>query len=190
VHLFFESGIIVNGVVSDITVKNGKVIIITFTKCTVKDENGKIYFEPAWGNYDMAVGEKIVSVYCGAADKDSYEEIPLMSDTHTHHHNYTDEEKLYQQLFKTVRDCREQHGKYEKLPQVWSELKKSFSDDWLCSLEILEILEHENIYPDAAKEITDYLDKKANTEPEYKKLITDGFYLIKHPVTELATPQV
>jgi phenylalanine-4-hydroxylase len=190
VHLFFESGIIVNGVVSDITVKNGKVIIITFTKCTVKDENGKIYFEPAWGNYDMAVGEKIVSVYCGAADKDSYEEIPLMSDTHTHHHNHTDEEKLYQQLFKTVRDCREQHGKYDKLPQVWSELKKSFSDDWLCSLEILEILEHENIYPDAAKEITDYLDKKANTEPEYKKLITDGFYLIKHPVTELATPQV
>ncbi len=187
VHLFFESGMIVNGEVTDITVKNGKIIIITFTNCTVKDDNGKIYFEPSWGNYDMAVGAKIISVFCGAADKDSYEEIPLMSDTKTHHRHYTDEEKLYQQLFQTIRNCREQHSDYEKLPEVWDELKESFPDDWLCSLEVLEILQQESIYEDVAQEISGYLDAKASAEPEYTKLITDGFYLIKHPVTELAT---
>lgn len=190
VHLYFESGMVVNGTVTDIKVRNGKVIMISFTNCTVKDEDGKIYFKPEWGNYDMAVGERIVSVFCGAADKDSYEEIPLMSDAKTHHHEYTNEEKLYQQLFQTVRDCREQQAQYEKLPQVWDELKKSFPDDWLCSLEILEILEHENMYADMAAEISAYLDNKACTQPQYKKLITDGFYLIKHPVTELASPKI
>ncbi|GEO10716.1 aromatic amino acid hydroxylase [Segetibacter aerophilus] len=188
--LFFESGISVEGLVSNITVENQQVLIITFTNCTVKDEKGKTYFEPAWGNYDMAVGEKIVSVFCGAADKDSFEEIPLMSDTKTYHHDYTNEEKLYQQLFQTVRNVREQHNNYEKLPVVWSSLKDQFRDDWLCSLEVLELFEQENIYTDTAKEITTYLDQKASTEPGYKKLITDGFYLIKHPVTELATPKV
>jgi phenylalanine-4-hydroxylase len=175
----------VYGEVADIVFKNGKVIIITFTGCTVKDPAGKILFEPAWGNYDMAVGEKIVSVFCGAADKDSYEEIPFISEKKTYHANYTAEEKHYQQLFQTVRNCREQHANYESLTEVWSIIKVSFVDDWLCSLEILEILEHENIYPDLAKEITQYLHSKAASEPEYKKLITDGFYLITHPVSEL-----
>ncbi|MCW3080359.1 aromatic amino acid hydroxylase [Segetibacter sp.] len=188
--LCFESGIKVKGLVSGITIKNQKVLMITFTNCTVKDKEDKIYFEPEWGNYDMAVGEKIASVFCGAADKDSFEEIPLMSDTKTHHHHYTDDEKLYQQLFQTVRDIREQQSNYEKLPEVWMSLKGSFTDDWLCSLEVLELLEQENIYANVAKEITDYLDRKADTQPAYKKLITDGFYLIKHPVTELAIPKV
>ena len=53
-----------------------RCIIITFTNCTVKDKEGQYYFEPEWGNYDMAVGEKIVSVSCGAADKDSFKKLP------------------------------------------------------------------------------------------------------------------
>jgi phenylalanine-4-hydroxylase len=188
--LFFESGISVEGEVLNITIENQKVLIVTFTNCTVKDAHGKVYFEPAWGNYDMAAGEKIVSVFCGAADKDSFEEIQFMSDTKTHHPPYTDDEKLYQQLFKTVRDAREQHAGYEKLPNVWSTLRETFCDDWLCCLEVLELLEQEYMYSAVAKEITTYLDQKATIEPEYKKLITDGFYLIKHPVTELATPKI
>lgn len=184
--LSFESGVMVTGVVCDIISRNNKLLLITFTDCTVKGPDGKTFFEPQWGNYDMAVGDKIISVFCGAADKDSYEEIPLMSEKKTYHPAYTDEEKLYQQLFQAVRDCREQHAAYEKLPEVWKKVQEAFPDDWLCSLEILEILDKENIYGDIAKAIYHYLELKASTEPEYKKLITDGFYLIKHPVTGLA----
>ncbi|MGI8634129.1 MAG: aromatic amino acid hydroxylase [Segetibacter sp.] len=182
VHLSFENGFVVSGVVADITVKNGKIIIISFNDCSVKDKNDTIYFEPSWGTYDMAVGEKITSVFCGAADKDSFEEIP---ETKTPHYNYSQEEKLYQQLFQTVRNCREQHKGYEKLIEVWSKIKENFSDDWLCSLEILEVLEQESIYAGTAKEITEFLKQNA-LNAEYTKLISDGFYLITHPVTEVA----
>jgi phenylalanine-4-hydroxylase len=185
-RLHFDSGFLVSGMVAAIVEKNEKILLITFAGCTVTDPAGKIVFQPEWGNYDMAVGEKIVSVYCGAADKDSYEEIPLISETQTFHHDYTAEEILYQQLFQIVRDCREQHSNYENLPEVWKQLQASFQDDWLCSLEVLEILDQKYLYPEIAIEITRYLDRKSENEPEYKKLIADGFHLIKHPVTEFS----
>lgn len=159
-QLEFESGITVTGTVTGLTFKNEKLLIAAFANCTVKGDDGKIYFEPTWGNYDMAVGEKIVSVFCGAADKNAYEEVPLIPKTKTHHHNYTVREKEYQQLFQIVRDCREQHKNYIQLPGVWNKLKINFHDDWLCSLEILEILNQENIYTETANEIKDRLEKK------------------------------
>ena len=190
VKLGFESGITISGKVVGLTFRNEKLLLVTFTNCTIKGDNGIIYFKPEWGNYDMAIGEKIVSVFCGAADKNSYEETPFVPKTRTRHHNYTQKEKEYQQLFKTVRDCREQHNNYEQLPGVWNRLRENFIDDWLCSLEILEILDHENLYCDTMQEIRKYLKKKAVVEPEYKKLIKDGFHLIKHPVAYLDTLQV
>ncbi|WP_018615030.1 aromatic amino acid hydroxylase [Segetibacter koreensis] len=185
--LKFESGITVGGVVAQLTFKNEKLLIITFANCTVKGVDGENYFEPAWGNYDMAVGERIRSVFCGAADKNAFEEVALIPKTKTHHHNYTVREKEYQQLFQAVRNCREQHNDCLQLPEVWNRLKYVFPDDWLCSLEILEIMTQENIYTEIAKEIKEYLERKASTSAEYEKLITDGLYLIDHPVVELAT---
>jgi phenylalanine-4-hydroxylase len=50
-------------------------------------------------------------------------------------------------------------------------------------MEILEILENRGALPELAKEISIYLELKAASEPEFTKLINDGFYLIKHPVS-------
>ena len=66
-------------------------------------------------------------------------------------------------------------------------LQDFFKNDWLCSLEILEILEQENIYPSIKNEIKEYLEQKASADPSLNKLINDGFYLIKHPVAYLDT---
>ena len=150
----------------------------------MKDETGKVLFDPSWGAYDMAVGEKIISVFCGAADKDAFEEIALISKTATFKPYYDEKTQEYHRLYKTVRDVRENHTGYEQLDNVWSRLKEAFRDDWLCALEILEIVEHEEILPEMAREIKIFLEMKAATEPEYSKLITDGFYLIKNPVSQ------
>ncbi|MGB4775727.1 MAG: aromatic amino acid hydroxylase [Daejeonella sp.] len=188
--LNFESGLIVSGTVVNTERKHGKLLLITFTNCTVKDEKGTIYFEPGWGVYDMAVGEKIVSVFCGAADKDAFEEVALISKTTSYHPEYDEKTKQYHHLFQTVRDCRENHSGYEKFVSVWNSLKTSFRDDWLGAMEILEILDQEGIMPDLAKEIRIYLEIKAAHEPENAKLINDGFYMIKNPVNQLVTSKV
>ena len=70
------------------------------------------------------------------------------------------------------------------LGNVWRKLQADHHDDWLCALEILELLDHENAEPMVAAEIRTFLEQKAKNEPEFTKLINDGLYLIKHPVEQ------
>jgi phenylalanine-4-hydroxylase len=183
-YLDFESGISVVGKVKSITINNGKLQLITFEDCTVKDAKGNILFDPAWGMYDMAVGELITSVFCGAADKEAFEEISYISNTGTHHIQYDARTLELHKLYQQVRECRQTQQGYDFLGNVWEQLEKHHQDDWLCAMEILEILDHEDIEPQLAANIQAFLEHKAATEPELKKLITDGFYLIKHPVEQ------
>ena len=183
-ELNFESGISVTGEVNEIISSNGKTQLITFINCTVKGKASELLFDPTWGVYDMAVGEKIVSVFCGAADKEEFLEIAYKSDTLTHHAAYDNNTIELHKLYHQVRNRRHNGGDFGFLGNVWLMLQKYHHDDWLCALEILEILDHEEIEPDLAAEIRSFLEQKAIGEPECKKLINDGFYLIKHPVEQ------
>jgi len=182
--LEFESGISVTGIVKDILTHQDKILIITFTDCSVKNNKGDILFAPSWGVYDMAVGEKIVSVFCGAADKDAFEEIAPKSNTATHHVEYDKQTIELHKLYQKVRNRRHNGGDFGFLGNVWLRLQKYHHDDWLCALEILEILDHENAEQSVAAEIRTFLENKATNEPSLTKLINDGFYLIKHPVEQ------
>jgi len=71
VNLIFESNIIVCGTIINILTHKSKVVMITFTNCTVK-QNNKILFLPEWGNFDMVCGSKITSVFGGPADSINY----------------------------------------------------------------------------------------------------------------------
>jgi phenylalanine-4-hydroxylase len=183
-ELNLESGITVKGVVKDVLTLGNKILVISFAECTVTDENGMVLFDPSWGVYDMAVGERITSVFCGAADKDAFEEIALKSNTGTHHVQYDGRTLELHQLYQQVRDRRQKRGDFGFLGNVWMMLQRNHHDDWLCALEILEILEHENAEPELAAEIRAFLEEKANNEQGLTKLINDGFYLIKHPVEQ------
>jgi phenylalanine-4-hydroxylase len=132
----------------------------------------------------MAVGEKIISVFCGAADKDAFEEISPKSNTGTHHAEYDSRTLELHKLYQQVRNRRQKGGDFGFLGNVWFQLQKNHHDDWLCALEILEILDHEDVEHEVAAEIRIFLENKAKAEPELTKLINDGFYLIKHPVEQ------
>ncbi|MFC4212578.1 aromatic amino acid hydroxylase [Pedobacter lithocola] len=183
--LTFESGINVKGIVKDILIENDKLIVIAFTDCTVKESKGIILFQPDWGVYDMAVGEKIISVFNGAADKDAYEEIPLISTAKTHKISYDKKTLELHNLYKTVRAIRESGEGMEKLNQIFEQLKTNHRQDWLCALEVLELVFHKKIYHQLEKELLIYLEIKAGREPEHTKLINDGLHVIKNPVSQL-----
>lgn len=183
-QLRFESGISLTGRVVNILVEGNKIILITFDDATLTDKDGSVLFDPAWGVYDMAVGAEITSVFCGAADKELFDELIYKSKTETHHPVYDQKTKELHKLYQQVRDCRTNRGPYGFLGNVWHQLQSNHHDDWLCALEILEILVHENIEPTMADEIRAFLEQKTVNEPKYKKLINDGFYLIRHPVDQ------
>jgi len=178
VVLNFCSGLILEGNVKLIERRNSKVILISFSGCSLKNKEGELFFDPSWGDYDMAVGEEVVSVYCGAADKDAFEEIAPKALSETHHSVYDDKTKHYHSLFGIVRSCRETHSGYGELTEVWKSLKQNYREDWLCAMEILEILELENYNAALAREIRIDLEMKASNEPELSNLIHNGFHLI------------
>ena len=182
--LNFESGINLTGIVKTIVASDGKIQLITFEDCTVSDAESNILFKPEWGVYDMAVGEKITSVFCGAADKDAFEDIAYQSKTNTHHPVYDSKTLALHHLYQQVRDERTGNSNPTVLANVWRQLQLHHQGDWLCALEILEILGHEDTMPDVAGQIGSFLEDKIYKEPELKKLITDGFYLINHPVEQ------
>lgn len=184
-NLVFESGIYVEGLVKDIVVKNEKIVLISFTDCTVTESNGNVLFKPEWGMYDMAVGAHIVSVFNGAADKDAYEEIVLISEEKTGKIVYDEKTTDLHKLYKTVREIRESATGFEKLETIFKQLKLNHRNDWLCALEILELVYHKKIYHQLEKEVQIYLELKAGREPEHAKLIHDGLHVIKNPVSQL-----
>ncbi|SFA60287.1 phenylalanine-4-hydroxylase [Pedobacter suwonensis] len=183
--LTFESGISVRGTVKDMIIENNKLLLIAFDDCTVTESNGNILFKPEWGTYDMAVGEQIVSVFNGAADKDAYEEITLISKEKTHHITYDDKTLKLHGLYRAVRAIRESGENLDQLGEIFLKLKTSHRQDWLCALEILEIIYHKEIYSQLEKEIQVYLEIKAGKEPDHTKLINDGLHVIKNPVSQL-----
>lgn len=183
--LNFESGITVIGSIKEILIKADKLILIVFEDCTVKESNGNVLFMPDWGTYDMAIGEKIVSVFNGAADKDAFEEIVFVSNEQTHKITYDEATLKLHALYRKVRSARENEDGHENLKSIFNELKTAHRSDWLCSLEILEIVYHKELDADFEKELRIYLEMKAATEPDYTKLINDGLHVIANPVTQL-----
>ncbi len=189
VELNFESGINVNGLVKNILLEEDNAILIAFENCTVKEDNGNILFKPEWGIYDMAIGEKVISVFNGAADKDAYEEIIFVSEAETRKMIYDDQTQELHHIYKQIRNVRESASKYEELPRIFNELKKKYRTDWLCVLEILEIVYHNHLDANFEKELRIYLEMKAATEKDHTKLINDGLHIIANSITQLITEE-
>jgi phenylalanine-4-hydroxylase len=175
--LEFESGVNVSGQLDRIERRDGRIVLLIFSNCTVT-HGGKTLFKPEWGTYDMAVGEKIVSVFNGAADKDAYEQVPLVSKTRTIRISYSERDYRLQAIYQHIRDIRENKNGYEGLPSIWENLKRDFPEDWLASLDILEMLMEKKQNHDLAAEIRSSLEQKAKEQKELSKVITAGLSIL------------
>lgn len=185
----FESGIHVTGLVTNILQHKEKNVLLVFEDCTVRESSGNVLFQPEWGTYDMAVGEKIVSVFNGAADKEAYEETTYISTKQTHKIEYDEQTQKLHQLYAKVRIVRENETGEEELPEIFDLLKNEYPKDWLCALEILEIVYHKQLNGELEKQLRAYLLHKAEIESDHKKLILDGLHVIENPVSQLITEE-
>lgn len=169
----FESGVVVDGQLTNLFRNNiGHCMILTFKDCNVT-YNGKILFQPEWGIYDMAVGEEIISVYSGVADKDEYmKENPFVPVEKTHKIQYNEERLKLHDIYQQVREIREGTLSKEELPEIWQKLK-NYEDDWLCAVEILEVSENKSVNEDIRQFLKNKKDKAI------VNLIEDGINLIK-----------
>ena len=182
--LAFASGVVVTGVLKQIDRRDGKILLLVFTDCTVT-YGDRTLFEPAWGTYDMAVGEAITSVFCNAADKDAFDQIALVPTERTVKVQYDARTLALQKLYKAIRRYRESNCTDSSIVDLWHQLRDEFAYDWLASLEILEILKSRGICSDQAAEIVKSLKAKAVAESHLTKLINDGLRLVESPIKKV-----
>lgn len=178
VALAFENGILVEGKLVGQTFKNDKLILLSFADCKVTDKEGHVFFEPAWGMFDMAIGDTIISVFNGTADKDAIEDQLYVSEQPTHQPNYTAKDLQYQSLFRQIRNYREQGKSDGALNQIWHAIKNEFETDWLGAMELLELADTMPTEQTLANELRTYLNTQTTAYPAYSKLIKDGLKII------------
>ena len=177
IELNFEGGVKVSGKI--ITGKRdlqGKILLISFNECTVT-YNKQILFKPEWGIYDMAVGEKIVSVYAGPASDESFDDLHTVSKVKTKKIKYSKKEKELFKLYKKVRSFREnKKTNFKLLANVYSEIQSKYKNEWLILFEIYEIIYDSKC--NFKDELYNYLIKLSKKD-KYSDLINNALKLIK-----------
>jgi phenylalanine-4-hydroxylase len=179
-RLEFESGVTVDGVLEGLRFENGKLILMSFSDCSVK-QGDETLFDPSWGTYDMVVGARIPSVFCGAADKDAYDQVSLVAKERTLKLDYDDKARKIHDLYGKIREYREAKATDESIVAIWKEIQDCCPQHWLAPLEILEIVGTRKIFVETAEEIRAFLLTKAADEPRLNKLINDGLFLVDNP---------
>jgi len=177
-RLSFESGVEVNGELRKIERRDGKIVLMSFVNCRV-DCGGKVLFAPDWGAYDMAVGERIISVFNGAADQDAYEQIALVPRERTIKITPDDRTHRLNDLYRQVREIRAQARDYDKLEEIWKAAAAEFPNDWLLGVEIVEICQALSMYPELEREIRLALTKLTGRRRDLGHLIEQGYDLIE-----------
>jgi phenylalanine-4-hydroxylase len=177
VKLEFEGNIIVEGeIITGSRNLHGEIILISFRNCTVT-HGETILFQPEWGNYDMAIGKKVVSAFSGPADVNSFDLINSVPKTTTIKAKHTDERDDLEILYQTVRMIRENKDAKAELKAVFEKLQKNHANDWLLSVEIAELLKNSN-EEQFLQEVLVYLDQLKVKRPEIAHLIAGGLDLI------------
>jgi phenylalanine-4-hydroxylase len=177
VKLEFEGNIIVEGeIITGSRNLHGEIILISFTNCTVT-HGETVLFQPEWGNYDMAIGKKVVSAFSGPADVNSFELVNNVPTTKTIKAKHTGERNDLEVLYSTVRNIRNNKDAKSGLQSVFEKLKNNHPNDWLLAVEITELLKDSD-EKQLLKEVLAYLEQLKEKRPEIAHLISGGLDLI------------
>ena len=177
--LEFESGVVVEGKIDKILRRDGKLLLITFSDCTAKFGD-RVLFEPSWGIYDMAVGDRITSVFNGAADNDAYNQVALIPKERTIKVPSDAKRKRLENLYAQVRNIRESKAGYERLGEIWETQQAEHPNDWLLSMEIFEILDTTDQQSALKAKIERFLNEKKTSTKDFETLISWGFRLVEY----------
>ncbi|MNF32717.1 Phenylalanine-4-hydroxylase [compost metagenome] len=177
ITLEFEGDITVKGeIITGSRNLHGEIILISLKNCTVTHKE-TILFQPEWGNYDMAIGKKVVSAFSGPADVNSFDLISHVPSSKTIKAKHTAERDDLELLYHSVRKIRETKDTTTSLEPIFQKLREDHPKDWLLAVEITELLKDRN-EPKLLQEVMAYLEKLKENRPEVAHLIDGGLELI------------
>lgn len=146
--LEYESGFKVKGILKGwMRSKTGDLVVMHWDQCTVTF-GGKIFYNPEWGEFDLAIGTKVSSVYGGPADWDRYG-VGNFGESKTQPGRmspFTEKEKHLFSLYTNVRTLRANASRDQKeslssqIEKISEELYRHYKQEWLLALELAEVV--------------------------------------------------
>ncbi|MEM7357986.1 MAG: aromatic amino acid hydroxylase [Pseudomonadota bacterium] len=179
-ELNFLSGITVRGMVTGLIRRDQKNILLSFEDCTVTDNDNQILFDPAWGVFDMAIGDSIVSVKGGSADKDHFPLYQAPSNKVTIAQAYDAATEAQFGLYDRLRSARENSLGAEDMEALLSDIIAIDQADWLLVFEALDLCYRRNLADELAAALR---EKLVNAEDIAS---ADDKVLISYAKTRLA----
>ncbi|WP_348813856.1 aromatic amino acid hydroxylase [Flavobacterium maritimum] len=177
VTLEFEGDITVKGeIITGSRNLHGEIILISLKNCTVTHKD-TILFQPEWGNYDMAIGKKVISAFSGPADVNSFDLISHVPSSKTIKAKHTAERDDLELLYHSIRKIRETKDITTSLEPIFQKLKEDHPKDWLLAIEITELLKDRN-ESQLLQEVMVYLEELKEKRLEVAHLIDGGLELI------------
>jgi phenylalanine-4-hydroxylase len=136
------NGFKVEGVVQNIVRDGQRILYLTWIDCTVT-RGAHRYFEPAWGEFDMPLGEAVTSVFGGPADRGTYGDYDMggVSTQPGRQSPFTEDEKKIFSMYSKIREIRQNQpaGGGASLDSVVQQVLSDYPDEWLLALEIFEM---------------------------------------------------
>lgn len=176
----FESGLKVEGKLSNTTRKDGKLLLMTFSDCKVTYKD-KTLFAPEWGIYDMAVGEQIDSAFNGPADPEGFGLKYDAPKEKTHRLSFSEKTLRLHELYEKVnRIYKNGAAEVSDIHAIWHKIKHDYSDDWLVCLELYKAVIHNGVNGILKNDISNHLDELKNSRPELEQLIINGIAQVKN----------
>ncbi|MCY4643280.1 MAG: aromatic amino acid hydroxylase [Bacteriovoracales bacterium] len=183
-RLSFDGGVTVEGLLRRIVTKEGRHLLMSFEDCRVRGSKDEVLFEPEWGTYDMALGEHLVSVFGGPADKKNYDFIAKKSSMRSPLIAYTEEESGVFDFYGRLRKMREsggvRKGSEKELEELYESVRTKARGNWLLPLEVMELIQKG---PDSAslkklkERVERDLEELKGQDSETKSLIEMGLDL-------------
>ncbi len=175
IKLEYRSGFIVEGTLKGYMRKGGKVIAMTFATATVT-KAGKVYYDPAWGPFDLAIGSSIPSVFGGPADRLQYGSTDDFVASQVPKKNYSAERLRTHQFYADIREFRQNISKKTAtdLLQLIDRFKKECSREWLLGIELLELSYMMAIDRTVQNSLAQHLRDLPALNDSAKKCIEDG----------------
>ena len=184
-RLEFANGFVVVGILTELVRKDGRLIVMKWRDCTVKRGN-TTYFQPEWGDFDMGVGERVVSVFGGPADRETYGSHDVGSATTTPGRTspFSPRELAAFELYADVRRIRAapQHSALAA-SALADRIDREHPDEWLLRLEAIELLETAEGPASVAAE-----QHATRLAADADKLGADQAWLIRQGLSLAATP--
>ncbi len=137
--LHFAGGWTLKGKLLEGLSKAGSLILLRFTDCEVR-RGDKFYYKPEWGLFDLALGQKVTSVFGGPADRFAYGDLENFEVAHVPAYRPTEEQKKALAFYQKIRKVRESSDKTGVLfTELIDEYNKHFSTLWTAGVELLEL---------------------------------------------------